>query len=339
MATPELITVKVSNDAFPCWPLIRQTPHSSGKWGNCCFIINQALQECDYWVVYGALNKIETAVCPPENTILVTTEPPSVQKYHSQFVKQFAAVITCHTGLDHSKVIHAQQGLPWHIGKVRKASKEFEFSKRYEYDELQKMESFPKRKELSVIASNMQITEGHRQRLRFVQQLAAHFGPRMEVFGRGIREVGDKWEAIAPYQYHIVIENSSFPDYWTEKLADTYLAGAYPLYYGCPNLERYFNQDAFTDIDINDVERSITIIEQCIKGDRYEKADYQIREARHLILDKYNLFPMLAEYINGQNNNPGKKTKGRIKIYPEQYWHGAQKRFKYWVREVFGGKF
>jgi hypothetical protein len=340
MTKTEQIIVKISDDAFPRWPLIRQTPHSSGQWDNCRFVINEGLKECDFWVVYGSIKKIETTLCPPENTILITTEPPSVQQYHPRFLKQFATVITCHPNLVHPNVVHTQQGLPWHIGKVQKTPKELEFSRRYEYDELQKFKSFAKTKEISVIASNMQITAGHRQRLQFVKQLSSYFGEKLDVFGRGIREVGDKWDAIAAYKYHVVIENSSFPDYWTEKLADTYLAGAYPIYYGCPNLDQYFSKAAFTYIDIHDVEKSIAVIEQCIKEDRYEKVKPEIMKARDLILDQYNLFPLIAGNINLDHSYLEKHySKQRIKLYPEPYWQGAKKRFKYWAREMFGGKF
>jgi len=102
------------------------------------------------------------------------------------------------------------------------------------------MHSLPKSKLMSVITSSKDFTEGHQKRLNFVRRLKDYFGEDIDVFGRGIREVDDKWDAISPYKYHIALENSVYPHYWTEKLGDVYLSGAYPIYYGCLNLEDYF---------------------------------------------------------------------------------------------------
>ena len=96
------------------------------------------------------------------------------------------------------------------------------------------------------------------------------FGDEVDVFGRGLKDFEDKWEVIAPYKYHIAIENSSTEDYWTEKLADCFLAGSYPFYYGCPNLDDYFPQKTYTSIDINNVEETIAIIKQKIEEKQFE---------------------------------------------------------------------
>jgi hypothetical protein len=139
----------------------------------------------------------------------------------------------------------------------------------------------------------------------------------MDVFGWGIRDIGDKWEAIAEYKYHIVIENCVYPDYWTEKLSDTYLGGDYPIYSGCPNLSRYFNPDAFTAIDISNVEESIEKIENCIKNDLYENSRLAIQEAKNKVLNQYNLFAIIHNLIHSKGNRALARRKQKIKMVSE----------------------
>jgi len=329
-----MIRVKISDNAFPKWPLIRQTPQASGIWGNCQFFVNQEIDECDVWVVYNSLKQKETVRCSADNIILITTEPPSVEQYRPEFLDQFSKIITCHRDLQskHAQVVYRQQGLPWHVGKTQVGRKDYQFSSRYDYDELKSMKSFHKTKEISVITSNKQLTEGHKQRIQFVEKLKQHFGDRLDVFGRGIRDVDDKWDAIGEYKYHIVIENSSFPDYWTEKLSDTYLAGTYPLYYGCPNIADYFSKEAVTPIDIHDAQQSIRKIEDCINGEKYETAMSEIVQARELVLDKYNLFPMIEAFVQDHVKNQPPNKKEKVRLRPGKYWDSIRCR----VNSLFG---
>lgn len=168
---------------------------------------------------------------------------------------------------------------------------------------------------MSIISSNVTITAGHKRRQAFTKRLCEHFGSKIDFFGRGVRDIEDKWDAISGYKYHVVIENSSFADYWTEKLADAFLGGAYPFYYGCPNVLDYFSPHSLTLIDINDFERSAEVIEGAIKSRKYESSLSPIDEARNLVLDKYNLFPMLASFSKAHRHG-GKKVP--VKLKPEQ---------------------
>jgi len=256
-----MIEVKLST-ANPEWPIARQTPGEKGIWGNCHFFVNQKVEHCDFWVVYEGLSKPEKATCPKQNTILITGEPPTVKKYKPSFLNQFATIITCQRDVRRRGVIYTQQMQPWTVGRHQKQHVNIYWNKNY--DELKTITHFEKTKLISVISSDKSFTQGHRERLEFVRKLAQHFGSKLDIFGRGINEIEDKWDAIAPYKYHVALENTSYQDYWTEKLGDTFLAGSYPLYYGCPNIFDYFPKTALTCIDINKPQRAITKIEEMI---------------------------------------------------------------------------
>jgi len=151
---------------------------------------------------------------------------------------------------------------------------------------------------MSVITSNKAFTQGHRERLQFVEKLKAHFGDQLDLFGRGIRDFDDKWEVLAPYRYHICLENCAQPYYWSEKLADSLLAEAYPFYYGCTNLEQFFPEGGYKWIDIQDPERAIKIIEEAIAQDVATQEATALAEAKRLVLDEHNFFAMVAHHID-----------------------------------------
>lgn len=305
-----MIKVKVST-AFPDWPLIRQTPFSEGIWGDFQFYINQDVDECDYWVVYDSLFQTETVYCSPNNTILITGEPPDIKKYNPEFIDQFGMIITCHRNINHPNVIYTQQALPWMIGWKSLDSTINTFTK--DYDELKSNRILEKSKLISVIASNKKITSGHRKRLEFVKKIKNVFGDDIDIFGRGYNEISDKWDAIYKYKYHIVLENSAVLDYWTEKIADCFLSEAFPLYYGCPNIFDYFSENSLIQIDINNYADSIKNIQVCIENRMFEKNIENIRAQKSKILDIYNLFPMICDIIS-KNESFDKTNKQQIHL-------------------------
>lgn len=290
----------------------RQIPHSNFKWGNYEFYINQDINETDFWIVYSkGQRKTETSKCAPENTIFITGEPETVYHYSNQFVNQFALVLSVQSKIKHPNMILCQPAQPWHIGKITKqyegGIKDASIIKYTQtYDSLKSI-SPHKEKLISVITSNKAFTKGHKERIEFVQKLKSHYGDKLDLFGWGFNSFDDKWDVIAPYKYHICIENSSYPHYWTEKLADCYLGEAFPFYYGCPNINEYFAPQSYKFIDIKNVESAIHIIDNALQENLYEKNIKYIQAAKTLVLDKYNLFAMLAEQLDKMNPNMPKK--------------------------------
>lgn len=322
------IRVKVTT-TYPDWPLLRQTPGSQGIWGNCQFFVDDNTQECDYWIVCDGLLDVEQVDCPRGNTIFIAGEPPTVKTYDPGFLSQFATVIACDRDIKHPNVIYYQQGLPWHIGRRVKGRVTLSFSK--DYDEMKSKDRFRKDKQLSVIASNLCLTQGHARRQDFARKLKNRLGARIDLFGRGFREIEDKWDGLSRYQYHVVIENSSFKDYWTEKLADAFLAHCYPFYYGCPNIYDYFPARSLTVIDINDFEGSLSIIEDAITTGMYRESYRELAEARALVLDKYNLFALIDEICSTIHSDP---ERADVVLRPETWFLSNKARKRSFLRSV-----
>jgi hypothetical protein len=302
--------VKVSTP-FPEWPLHQQTPGNAGVWGNYRFAINQAVEQCDYWVVYEGLSKKESVQCPARCTILLTAEPPNIKHYSAPFTRQFSNVFSAHPELQSRGARKAQPCLPWHVGRhISGVNKVFDKN----YDYLSGCAIPEKRHLISVIASDKSFTAEHRYRLEVVRALDAAFGSQIHLYGRGLRDVEDKWDAIAPYKYHVVLENGAFPDYWTEKLSDSYLAWAYPLYMGCPNIASYFPAHSFTQLEWGDTVAGIKTIEKVLREDPFEDALPSIKGARRQCLEEYNFFPYLA---NVCDSLPAIGKRVRVELWPE----------------------
>ena len=273
-------------------PFIKQLPGLTERWGDYVFAINEDIPECDFWFVYGNLEKEEHVRCRKGGKVLITTEPPSVKSYSKRFTDQFDAVVTCQN-INSKKTIRRQQSLPWWVGYH--TSNEALVDKTY--DQLKEIDvSKKKTKELSIIVSNKIFTKGHRERYHFAKKLQEHFGDSIDVFGIGFEQIDDKWYAIAPYKYHIVIENSQCPDYWTEKLSDAFLGQSYPIYCGCSNINDYFSRESMTRFSIDTPDKAIEEIRNILLKNPYDGAIDSIAESKNLILEKYQIFPALCSY-------------------------------------------
>jgi hypothetical protein len=323
-------TIRLSS-VTPRAMLVRQTPGSAGYWNGYRFLVNDLNAnetEYDYWVVYGGLRGTETGTCLKGGTFLVTGEPPSVKRYSRFFLRQFDAVVTCDRNLRHKRPIYSYQPLPWHIGFRRFDHGDLEFIK--SYDELKALRAIKKSRGISVITSDKTITPGHQLRLEFVKKLKAYFGSDIDVYGRGIEEIQDKWDAIAPYRYHIAIENSVYPDYWTEKLSDAFLGGAYPLYHGCPNIHDYFRYGSLTRIDISDFSSAVAVIKRCLEDNTYEESRDHIMTARNMVLNEYNVFNLLVRVI--QDSSSAERSVRRRRVLRRE--NPVVRRIKHYRRTI-----
>ncbi len=299
-----MIKIKLSINS-PIAGLLRQTPNNDGVWGAYKFFINEDVEECDYWVVYskGEKSNISTKVAS-QNMIFISGEPEPIYHYAKRFIKNFHTVITTRKDINHPNIINLHPAQPWWVGRKMKETGEINFS--LTFNELE--QSPRKSKLISVISSNKGFTKGHNDRINFVKKLKDHFGNTLDVFGKGINGFEDKWDTLKDYKYHIVLENSSFPDYWTEKLADCYLAEAFPFYYGCKNLDKYFPKESYKSIDIYNVEKTINTIEVAIKEDLYTKRLNVIKDAKNLLMNTHNIFPMLCDICDNLDSSLPKKS-------------------------------
>lgn len=264
------------------------------------FFTEDDVVEADFWVIHGkGVRTPQTCKVAPENTILLTTEPYTIFAYPKSYTKQFGVVHSSQVETKHKNVIYGPAIIPWYIGYTEDPDGTLHYT--LDYDTFKSGPAPEKTKLISVITSNKVTSQGHIDRIRFVKRLKEHYGDKLDVFGRGIKSFDDKWEVLAPYKYHIAIENSSTNYYWTEKLADCYLAECFPIYYGCTNIEDYFPKGSYATIDIFDFDKTVKVIDQLIESDIYSKSKDLLTECKRKVLDEYNLFDYAAKICDSLN--------------------------------------
>ena len=296
---------------FPTWPLLRQTPGRSGRWGDFTFFVNEPLESCDAWVAFEEVPERLSTVCPAENTMFITAEPPALRRYRDIFLSQFRWVVTCHE-IAHRGRIDWHQGHPWHVGVDRDSNDDAT----WDYDRIAQFAGIDKPGLISTVISNKAITPDHRQRIAFVSLLKEAMGDALHVYGRGFRPIADKWDAVGPYRFHLALENERRPNFLTEKLSDALLGLAYPFYYGCPNAADFFPEEAFTSIDIHEPETAVATILEAVATDLDRQRHAAVRVARQRVLDQHNLFPMLARLLSERMSHQPPR---RVRLVPRRH--------------------
>lgn len=94
--------------------------------------------------------------------------------------------------------------------------------------------------EVSFLCGNKQMIEGHVLRHKIFQlqkeiKIPNHFIYTAPWDGGKSR----CWESM----FHIAVENSKNTGYFTEKIIDAFLTKTIPIYWGCPNINEFFNKD------------------------------------------------------------------------------------------------
>lgn len=277
-------------------PWYRQFPDGEAVWEGWRFLFNDDQGEgYDYLVAFEDLEKAVEPKCPRANTVHLAAEPPSIRRYDRHYLNQFGVALAIDPEVVHAHAIHTQPAINWFLGwdsSLGGAPGAMSFR------EIETLFDQPKSKLISVIASNKSGSAGHRKRLAFAQRLKEYFGDRIDFYGRGFTPMVDKLDALKDYRFHVVLENSQQPHYFTEKMSDCVMAGCYPLYWGCTNIEDYLPSDAFRAIDIDDFEKSIAVIEEAISSDADVTHRDALREARRRIMYEHNLFPMLKRILS-----------------------------------------
>lgn len=300
---------------------LRQVPNGKDVFlnGKYKLYINESIKDPDFLFIRGKALKSTTSFHVAQaNTILLTSEPYNVLSYPVGYCKQFGVVCSCQDQLKLPNVIYTPAMLPWFVGI--EFGPDIEDVIRMNYEDIQQSQP-QKEKLISVITSNKAFTQGHLDRLRFVEKLKSHYGDRIDVFGRGYKGFADKWDILAPYKYHIVIENSSSKYYWTEKLSDCYLANTYPFYYGCPNIKEYFPEKALSVIDIHNFDESVKCIDKIIEEDTFNKRQNELMLCKKLVMDDYNMFNYIINLCERLDAHAPKAT---VALKPAKHyfdWH------------------
>ena len=266
------------------------------------FTEDPSCADYDWLVVYDELpgedfgtikDGAEPLRCPRERTILATWEPVSVKRYSRAYTRQFGHLLT-NRPFESERHPHPFLGrgyYRWFCGHT-----------------LAELEQSPTKDRLisAVCSAKRMRRTKHRSRFRLVSELAAAV-PGFDWFGKGVRPLLNKYEAMDPYRYHVVAENHIGAHHWTEKLADAFLCECLPFYAGDPAIGEVFPKESLIPIPIDDPAEAVRIVRAAIASDEYSRRRDAVLEAKRLILTRYNFWDQVIELIEsaaGQRETP-----------------------------------
>ena len=249
------------------------------------FTFDPNASQYDWLVVYSDIPRrgdgtyaagYEPLACPRAHTILTTNEPVSIKYYGRVNCLQYGYMLTNRPFEPerHPGYVFGRGYYSWQTGRT--------------WQEEQAFAVPPKTRTISVICSaKMPRQANFRARRRLVEDLVRRM-PELEWYGWGVRRLDHQYEAMDEYRYTVAVENHIAPGHWTEKIADAILSECLAFYAGDPDLGKILPPDSFVPIPVDDPEAAYRIIRKAIDGKEYEKRLPAIREAKRLLLTKYN---------------------------------------------------
>ena len=283
-------------------------PNGTPVIDGCEFIFDPDERDYDWFAVYEDLmypegstksERSETLSCFKENTLLVTQEPSSIKIYGPKFLAQYGHVLSAQPKkiVAHKNHILEVAPIRWFYGRPLS----YEDQDYTTVDELCAITIPDKNQCLSTVCSDKQMTKSLKARFEFTKFIKESLDDTFTWYGRGVMPLNDKADAMNSFKYHIAVENDVFPHYWTEKIADSFLAYCLPFYHGPKNITEYFSPKSFIPIDIYDPRGSLEIIKAAISGNVYEDYLPHIKKARDKVLTDYNIMNTVARLVKARN--------------------------------------
>lgn len=287
--------------------IFKQTPNRARMWKSIEFT-EEEVEECDILLCLSYPKKDIIVKCA--EAWILSQEPPSrIRLWEKDSYKFFDKIFST-----------------WEDTPYRSQPCTHWFPKRT-YNELTRLTPPIKTKNLSWITSTNNDLYGHRLRLKLLKYLkSTHLD--FDLFGRGFTFVEDKADSLLNYKYSLAIENFSANDYWTEKISDCFLCWTVPFYWGALNIDKYFPKGSFIKIDPNNSNKTFEIIRETINNNYYESHIEDIREARAIVLESYQLFPYTSNLIKKHyTEKPKQKRYIPRNIHPKK--EGGKRKLIY----------
>ena len=151
-----------------------------------------------------------------------------------------------------------------------------------------------KDKDISFIYSDKKLLQGHKLRhaINCVICLERH---NVDMYGRGTeRPLECKSDALRRYRFSLVIENVRKDWWFTEKLLDCFALGVIPIYWGCPDIGKFFDTDGMIIVkNINEIKQALSGLN--LSGEDGEISAAMIYEGkREAIQRNFELFKQYA---------------------------------------------
>jgi len=252
-----------------------QTPYGSGTWNN--VVVVDDIDESDFEIVQDKTS----AHYNKEKLIFFGREPQHVH---------------LHDIVDANIRFHHNEGTSW-LPQTWWVMQE--------YDKLLQNTNIDKKRLISVVDSGKGWRIDGIERAAIIDQLH-NSDIDVDIFGKTTRYKTNKYKGILPerdktlglqdYRFNLCIENGRTPYYFSEKICDPIICNTFPIYYGCTNIDKFFPEGSYFNIDITkDV---VSQVREIISIPESELDYDALFEAKDLILNKYNLWNTISLAIN-----------------------------------------
>lgn len=222
---------------------------------------------------------------------------------------------------NHKNYINSPQMINWYVNKS--------------YDEIIAYSGKNKASGIGWVTSNKGFLPGHKKRMKFLKNIKSELGDDLHLAGSGFKYLKNKWDGIAPYKYNLAIDNWVSKYSIDEKVMDCWAGLSLPLYYGSPEIHKYFPEKSFERIDIEDKNVGEKISE-IINGDLFEERLPYILEARDILLNKHNMFNRLANDIIEHNKKTPKSPPQKVILEHTQIKYPLMERIKTKINQFTG---
>lgn len=251
----------------------KMTPNRSGVWKDMVAVTN--ISDADWCVVIDS-----TSARVPDDRTLYISAHPKMEGYDG-----YCDLSGKQHKLDNSETFGFGE---WWL--------------KHDYDYLCKLEKPPKSDKTVYILSDASGGYGRSRRKDFASVLEQK---GVDVYGRikgvGKGELGEntrdgywfgKESLLCDAKYSVEVDVGPCRNYFSERVFDSVLMWCKPLYWGGTNVEKYLPSGSFQYIDIYGDGSDVI---------NPEPVDYDaIAEARQLLLNKYQLWPRVYEYIKSR---------------------------------------
>ncbi len=274
------------------------TPGGSGRWDSVQFAPAVEMPAPDFALILNTpASPVLELILPPERVWFGIGEPPDFSAYH-RGQGEGTVVLTCDAALvarppaERRYILAPPILRSWHVLRGFDALAD---------EGPARIGPLDKSKLLSWVTSDKEWLRGHRLRMRFLRAIRGRLD--FDLYGRGFDPIADKWDGIAPYRYSIAFENSAAPHYFSEKLMDCFLCRTLPIYYGSPEIARYFPARSILPLDPGDP-RAPDRIREIVASDLWRERRDALEEARRLVLHEHNMFARLARLMRAEAEKP-----------------------------------
>lgn len=259
--------------------------------------------QADIHVVYGLRSRVEIPN-RLSNALFVASEPPEIREYNLKILRRYRRVLA--PAFPYLSVLpnfaKVSAIAPWWVG-THAGGREHYDQQAVDISLTREQlvsERNPVRDVLSVIVSSKARTPLQQQRLRFVDYLEKKM-THIDVWGEGRRFAADKADVLGVSRYHLAIENSQHPGYWTEKLSDPILMSNFVFYQGAPDVGATFDTTALKKIDCWDMDGSYRRISDIMTANAWTSSLEARESNRRVLLERHSFHRVLDRLIGDES--------------------------------------